>query len=291
MTQAKWLLVVILVLPVSSIATRASSDGLDGFSGNPATGGLICNECHVGGVTPTVTLSGPTLVQPGSTHTYSLTISGGQEIGGGLDVSVTDGFFTDVDSGTYIRNGEIVHRSPRSVDLDGNVSWFLNWTAPPDHTTVALYGAGNSVNLQSGINGDSTGTDVLTVTVGTLTPGETSGEALAPLRVTGFNALTGDLALSYAPGCETTSTNIYYGPLDQVPTLGWTGDVCNIGVSGVYGGFNPGPDSYFFIVVGTRNAAEGSYGRSLAADASEQERGPWESQSCGQVQDLSSSCN
>jgi hypothetical protein len=203
MTQAKLFLALILVLPVPSTALWASSDGLNGFSGNPATGGLTCNECHDGGVIPTVTLDGPTLVQPGSTHTYSLTIAGGQEIAGGLDVSATDGFLSAIDSGTYILGGEIVHRSPRAADPDGTVTWFLNWTAPPTRSTATLYAAGNSVNNHAGANGDAAGTDVLTVTVGTATPGETSGELLDPLRVTGFDALTEELTLSYAPACET----------------------------------------------------------------------------------------
>jgi hypothetical protein len=74
-----------------------------------------------------------------------------------------------------------------------------------------------------------------------------------------------------------------------VSVLGWTGEVCNIGVSGTYAGFDPGPGSYFFIVVGTRDADEGSYG--TRTDGPEQERGPWGGNGCGQLQDLSSSCD
>jgi len=207
---------------------------------------------------PTVALSGPTQVQPGSTNTYSLTISGGQLSGGGLDVSVTDGFFTTIDSGTWIIDGEVLHRSTRGAAPNGDVTWFMNWTAPPNRTTVTLYGAGNSVNQAGGPNGDRANTDVLVVTVGSQTPGETSGEGFDPLLVTGIDAVSGDLALSYGTACEATSNNIYF---------------------------------YFFVVVGTRDPDEGSYGSSVAIDGAEQERGPWAGQTCGQDQDLSAGCN
>ena len=56
MTQAeRWLTGLVLVLVFSSATLRATSEGIDGFSGDPATGGLTCNECHAGGITPTVT--------------------------------------------------------------------------------------------------------------------------------------------------------------------------------------------------------------------------------------------
>jgi hypothetical protein len=291
MMQAERLFLGLMLVLVLSVDSRASSSGIDGFSGDPATGGLTCNECHEGGVMPTVALSGPTQVQPGSTNTYSLTISGGQLSGGGLDVSVTDGFFTSIDSGTQVVDGEVLHRFTRGAAPNGDVTWFMNWTAPPNRTTVTLYGAGNSVNQAGGPNGDRANTDVLVVTVGSQTPGETSGEGFDPLLVTGFDPVTGDLALSYETACETTSNNIYFGPLDQVATLGFSGDVCGIGVSGSYTSFNPGSGSYFFVVVGTRDPDEGSYGSSVAIGGAEQERGPWAGQTCGQEQDLSAGCN
>ena len=69
MAKSKWLVVgLFLLLPFAAlIKPQASSSGINGFSGDPATGGLTCNKCHSGGATPSVTLSGPTLVQPGPT--------------------------------------------------------------------------------------------------------------------------------------------------------------------------------------------------------------------------------
>jgi len=120
---------VVAVLPLSDLLAR--SGGINGFSGNPATnGGAICNQCHSGGQTPQVSLDGPTLVAPGTVHTYTLTIMGGQEVAGGLDVSATSGTLVVTDPGTQMKSGEITHTSPRPVDGNKNVTFSFNWTAP-----------------------------------------------------------------------------------------------------------------------------------------------------------------
>jgi hypothetical protein len=173
-----------------------------------------------------------------------------------------------------------------------DATWSFNWTAPLTPGVVMLYGAGNSVNLQGGPAGDRATMIVEAITVeGVATPGEASGPNLTPLRVTGFDSVSGDMSLAYDVACETTNNNIYYGPLDQVDILGWNGEVCGIGVSGTRAAFNPGSDSYFFVVVGNQAAAEGSYGRSLLLDGSDPERSFYSGSSCGQTQDLTSSCD
>ncbi|QLQ06426.1 MAG: hypothetical protein HZY76_10475 [Anaerolineae bacterium] len=53
----------------------AFSSGVSGYSGNPnINGGATCSACHSGGQVPVVTLTGPTSVAPGSTHTYVLSV-------------------------------------------------------------------------------------------------------------------------------------------------------------------------------------------------------------------------
>jgi hypothetical protein len=93
-------------------------------------------------------------------------------------------------------------------------------------------------------------------------PGETSGEPLAPLRVTGYDKASGALQLSYQTGCGTTDNTIYYGPLSQVGTYGYTGNVCDIGTSGRFAGFNPGSGSFFFLIVGNDFPQQGAAGSS-----------------------------
>ena len=50
----------------------AFSGGIASTSFSPVTG---CNGCHSGGTVPTVTLTGPTSVDPDSTNEYTLTVS------------------------------------------------------------------------------------------------------------------------------------------------------------------------------------------------------------------------
>ncbi len=119
-------------------------------------------------------------------------------------------------------------------------------------------------------------------------PGETSGAPLAPLLVTGYDKATGTLQLSYQSGCGTTDNTLYYGPLSQVATLGTSGNVCDVGTSGRVAGFNPGPGSSFFLIVGNDFPLEGSAGWSYNA-GSLQPR-PMLNNTCGLVHDLSQAC-
>jgi len=70
------LFVLIFFLILFTPSACASSAGIAGYSG--MTAGVTCNACHYGGITPTVTLTGPTSVASGSTNQYTLTITGGR---------------------------------------------------------------------------------------------------------------------------------------------------------------------------------------------------------------------
>lgn len=120
-------------------------------------------------------------------------------------------------------------------------------------------------------------------------PGETSGPPLAPLVVTGYDAASGELRLSYQSGCGATDNTIYYGPLDQVSSLAWSGEACGIGTSGTHPGFHPGSGSYFFVIVGDDGAGEGSYGRARLSGAPV-ERAPHTGNTCGHPQSLAGAC-
>jgi hypothetical protein len=162
------ILKVIAIISITSFLFTSAysySGGITGYSGNPATnGGLICTSCHGGGSPPTVALSGPLEVSPGSNNTYILTISGGQEAFGGIDVSVTDGLIVSIESGTIVSGGELIHIWPRTA-VNGIVTFEFNWTAPSTSGDVTLYASGNSVN-NDGMNlNDYADKDRLIITV------------------------------------------------------------------------------------------------------------------------------
>jgi hypothetical protein len=117
-----------------------------------------------------------------------------------------------------------------------------------------------------------------------VTPGEATG-----LRVESRDPETGDLALSYDAGCGAPDHTLVFGPLEEIGAYGYSGQICGIGNLGELEGFNPGPGSYFFLIVANDgNGTEGSYG----LDSSQQER-PEDTGDpvCGFVQDLSLRCD
>ena len=124
----------------------------------------------------------------------------------------------------------------------------------------------------------------------TATPGETSGPSLSPLLVTDFDPATGEMSLVYQPSCSSADHNLYYGPLDQVASLAWSGELCSIGTSGKLTGFDPGAGSYFFVIAGNEHGVEGSYGTGRLADGSTFERAPFVANTCGETQSLADTC-
>lgn len=168
------LLITTFLLIVLPGMANAFSGGINGCSGSsdsmtgcPTLGGMqqgFCVNCHSGGIEPMVALSGPSMVVPGSTNSYTLSITGGQQIAGGLDVAADAGTLIATDPGTRLQSGEITHNAPRHVDANGSVIFTFDWRAP-ESGQVVLFAAGNSVN-QNGINsGDNAATATLTVVV------------------------------------------------------------------------------------------------------------------------------
>ncbi len=115
----------------------------------------------------------------------------------------------------------------------------------------------------------------------------TPGEA-RELLVTDFDLFSGQLSVSYRPGCGATNHNIVLGPLQNVGAYGYSDQVCGIGATGT-ASFDPGNGSYFFLVVGTDDGGrEGSYGGDgSAVERPEDELDPL----CSFTQDLSFSCD
>ncbi len=116
----------------------------------------------------------------------------------------------------------------------------------------------------------------------------TPGEA-GDLVVIGIDAVSSALSLAYLQACGATNHNIVFGPLQDVGVYGYTGQVCGIGASGSVSAFDPGPGSFFFVVVGTDGGGrEGSYG--LASSGAERPEDLLDP-TCSFTQDLSSSCD
>ena len=165
-----WILGTIII-PISF----TSSGGIINYSGNPlAGGGASCSNCHSGGVPPSVSITGPTNVQPSSTSTFSFTMTGGQQNIGGLDISAQGGTLISTQANTRLFSGELTHQTPAAAAANGNVSWSFDWQAPAAGGNYTLYGAGLSANANGSTSGDGGSTAVLLVTV-------SAGAAQAPV--------------------------------------------------------------------------------------------------------------
>jgi hypothetical protein len=119
----------------------------------------------------------------------------------------------------------------------------------------------------------------------------TPGEATL-LTVNGYDAATGNLSIAYVPACDTADHHIEFGLLQDVSGPAYAGQECGVGTSGNYDAFNPGPQSYFFIVVGNDGVdTEGSYGMSLIDGVSDERMEDTSDPGCAYVQDLSQRCD
>ncbi len=150
---------VILFSLIAMYGTLVSGRS-SGISGRSITG---CT-CHSDNPDPSVGVSifGPTIVNPDTTYTYTLTLTGGPLVLSGLDVSVTNGALVVTDStNTQLDSGEITHTSAGT----SQTSWSFNWTAPSTYGNATMYGASLSADGNGKTSGDLWNKTFLNITV------------------------------------------------------------------------------------------------------------------------------
>lgn len=140
MDKSEFLIVLttILFISVMAISTLvlAKSDGIAGYSIDGCT-------CHssTASLDINVSISGPTIVIPSTSYTFTVTVAGGPLASNGLDVSVTDGTLVVTDpTNTVLLGGEIVQTVAGTTPTD----WSFNWTTPSAYGNVTMYVAGLS---------------------------------------------------------------------------------------------------------------------------------------------------
>ena len=144
--------------------SAAHSAGEVGHSGKQ---GSICNDCHSGGMAPTVAFEGPTTVTVGDTATYTFSVHSARaaQKAAGFNVAVSAGTLATVASqGEQLISGELTHTAPKN-NTDAAASFQFTWTAPPSAGAATLFGAGNSVNRNGQSTGDRAAATTLIVTV------------------------------------------------------------------------------------------------------------------------------
>ena len=119
----------------------------------------------------------------------------------------------------------------------------------------------------------------------------TPGEATS-LMVTGYDPATGHISITWTSGCAAADHHIEYGLLEDVATYDYSGQACGLGTGGSYASFDPGPGSYFFVIVADDGVGiEGSYGTSWIDGASLERPQATLDPVCPRVQDLSQRCD
>lgn len=157
----------LLVRPLAVLALCAAAGagaeprGISGYSGMD---GVTCSECHSGGASPTLAISGPTAVAPGQPADYALTVTGGPGVVAGLGVAVDSGQLLPTEAGTRLRDGELTHSAPRPFQ-SGAAIFNFRWVAPPTPGTAKLFAAALSANGNGGDSGDGVGALTLDITI------------------------------------------------------------------------------------------------------------------------------
>jgi hypothetical protein len=91
-------------------------------------------------------------------------------------------------------------------------------------------------------------------------PGEASDPAIpSELMRAGYDADNGEIDVVYSAACDAAGHTIYYGELAGVASYAYSAADCSIGEDGTHS-FDPGPGSFFFVVVANDGVEEGSYG-------------------------------
>lgn len=152
--SARFGLSVAAILALTCFAEVASpfSGGITRKSGKQ---GGTCNGCHQGGVTPKVTLDGPTSLDAGVLATYTFRIETAAAITGmNAAVSVDDAVMSgDADGGTREDENEVTHA--RTMRPDGGAAVYtFSMVAPPYGGKITLYAAGNACDGNGNTEGD-----------------------------------------------------------------------------------------------------------------------------------------
>ena len=84
------------------------------------------------------------------------------------------------------------------------------------------------------------------------------------MGVDSYDGGTGNTSINFDPAPGSSDHTLHYGPLGSVSTYGYSGSVTGLGADGSTSLTLPGGGSFFWLVVGRNNGAEGGYGTGTA---------------------------
>jgi hypothetical protein len=142
---------VLLLIIAFSIFIYAYQTGITGRTKKTSTTG--CN-CH--GANPTtsvvVSINGPDTLTINQTANYTVTISGGPLVRGGINIAVSSGILLP-GNGLINVGGELTHNEPKAPS-NSIVTFEFTYTAPNTTGDQTIYATGNSVNYNQQATND-----------------------------------------------------------------------------------------------------------------------------------------
>lgn len=156
----------LFALCCAPIFLMANPGGITGQSAN-GCGGAACHGGAANGAT-SVSLTGPTVVDAGSTTDFTFIVGHATQAAAGLNLSISrvggaNGTFEALD-GSQVIAGELTHIARKNM-AGGSAPFPFRWTAPVNHGVYTVRGAGNAVNGTGGRDGDIWNTMTSTLTV------------------------------------------------------------------------------------------------------------------------------
>lgn len=156
--------ILILSLVVSSL--WAYSGGISGQT----TAGCTCHSTSSSTAT-SLSLSGPTTVNPGSTNTFTLTLQHSSRPAAGFNLAIVNSGGQNAGSLgtvsgqlTQIMSGELTHSQPKSLS-GGSVSWQFTWQAPSTPGPYTVRAVGMAVNGNGSADGNDQWNFLQSVTI------------------------------------------------------------------------------------------------------------------------------
>ena len=131
----------------------ADNSGRTGRTLKSGTTGCSCHSSSASSAV-TVTISGPDSLTPSMQGTYTVRITGGPIVKGGVDVAVSSGTLAIITSDVKVSSSEIVHSTPKTAS-SGAVVFSFSYTAPATLGAQTMYATGISCNGTGGSGGDS----------------------------------------------------------------------------------------------------------------------------------------
>jgi len=144
-------IIVIVVLSFTTVLL-ASTGGKSGRTLKSSTSGCSCHSSSLSAAVAVV-ISGPDTLNPTMQGTYTVRITGGPMVSGGIDIASSVGTLAIVTSDLKTSSGELVHSSPKLAS-SGAVTFQFKFTPSSTLGDEIIYATGISCNNTGGSGGD-----------------------------------------------------------------------------------------------------------------------------------------